>query len=217
MNVPRDAPTLDDLRDRVREFLHARGMKQREAARILGVPQSTLSRLLDGHDIRYSTGADLVAKLNAHAVAVDVDVEVLTVTDVMTRRVQAVSPEWSLERTQRFLAKHDFTHAPLALDKRRYGELVSRRKVTEALAAGTDPSTPIAGCKNLVTDGEPGYVQGSDKAIILVEQLRWRPLLLVMSSANHVKGVVTRANISLLPVDAKLGQQARSSRGKTRR
>ena len=212
-----DLPTLDDLSQRLREYLRARGLKQREAARLFGIPQSTLSRLLDGRDILYSTGTELVAKLNAHEAARKPLGPNAVVTDVMTRPVRGIDPSWSLARTQKFLSDRDYTHAPLVTGAHHYGDLISRRKVSDALAAGTPPQTPLSLCKNEITDGPPGYVKGDDNISILPEQLRWRPLLLVLSQANRVKGVVTRANLSLLPSDASVNRGGRGSNTASRR
>lgn len=209
--VTEDPPSLEDLAQRLREFLHARDLGQREAARLLGVPQTRLSRLLSGHDILYSTGIELVARLNAQrALAKPLPADP-TVTDIMTRKVRGIEPDWTLRRAQKFLADHDYSHAPLVEGPRRYGELISRRMISDALGAGTPPETLISRCKPRVTDGRPGEVLGSDSVAIVREQLRWHPLLLVKSSANQVKGVVTQANLSLLPPDASVNHSPRPS------
>lgn len=215
--MPAQYPTLEDLSQRLREFLHAHDLGQREAAAILGVPQSTLSRVLSGHDLRYSAGIDLLNRMGAHAAKRPRLDESARVQDLMTRPVRGVDPAWTLKQALSFLARHDYSHAPLQGGPRRFGPLVSRRKVSDALAAGTPRDQTVGASRALVLDGEAGRAYGHDYVTIVPELLKSCKLVLVTSSAGNVKGVVTAANLSLLAPDADLNQPARASNSRSGR
>lgn len=213
--MPAHYPTLEDLSQRLREFLHAHDLGQREAASILGIPQSTLSRVVSGHDLRYSAGIDLLNRMDAHAAKRPRLDESARVQDIMTRPVLGIDPACTLKQALAFLARHDYSHAPLQEGPRRFGPLVSRRKVSDALAAGTPRDQTVGASRALVLDGEPGRVHGHDYVSIIPALLKTSKLVLVTSSAGNVKGVVTAANMSLLAPDANLNQRARASNSRS--
>lgn len=203
-------PTLEDLALRLREFLHAHDLSQHEAARRLGVKQATLSRLLSGHDLRYSIGAHLLHAMNEHDSSRARPTLDSPVKDVMSR-VHGVSPASTLRAASRLLARSDYSFAPLAIGRRKYGALVSRRKLADALEKGADPEMRVGEALEIVTEGEPAYVASRDRVERLIPLLQAHRVVLVRSSSGNVSGIVTPANLSLLAPESELHRRASAS------
>lgn len=130
----------------------------------------------------------------------------MCIADVMTRRVQCVSPDQSLEEAARMMADYDVGALPVVRDDEPVGMITDRDIAVRGIAGGRDPhSTPVS--EMMTPDVICCNVEDSiEDAATAMEKHQVRRLM-VMDEEGCICGIVSLGDLALRASDDELVEE----------
>ncbi|HLC65514.1 MAG TPA: CBS domain-containing protein [Candidatus Nanoarchaeia archaeon] len=170
----------------IKEMRKRLGVSQVELAKLSNVSQSLIAKIESGHvDPAYSKAQKIFSALNSLGGKREIKAQ-----EIMSRKIISMSPSDSIQESISKMRKFSISQIPVIEDERIVG-LVSESILLDALSSSKDPSMHIRS----VMREPPPTISGNASTKIVVELLKFYPIVIVVNENGRMIGIISKADV----------------------